>query len=59
MTPCYCAECKRPLTAARITGDNTAWCPQCKNFVATSWFEVPSWIVGVLVVLATIPYLSA
>lgn len=54
MTLCYCAECKTPLTASSICDDNHASCPQCKHYVATSWFEVPSWIVGVLVVLTTI-----
>ena len=54
MTLCYCAECKTPLIASSICDDNHASCPQCKLYVATSCFEVPSWIVGVLVVLTII-----
>lgn len=54
MTLCYCAECKASLTASSICDDNIASCPQCKQYVETSCFEVPSWIVGVLVVLTAI-----
>jgi hypothetical protein len=54
MTACYCADCKTPLTATTICNENTAFCPQCKRFVETSCFEVPSWIMGVLVILTTI-----
>ena len=54
MTLCYCAECRAPLTASGICDGSTASCPQCKHYVATSCFKVPSWTVGVLVVLTTI-----
>jgi len=54
MTLCYCAECKAPLTVSSICNVNIASCPSCKHCVAVACFEVPSWIVGVLVVLTTI-----
>lgn len=45
-SPCYCAECKRPLTESRILDENSAWCPNCKNIVDTTFFQVPAWVLG-------------
>lgn len=51
LSPCYCNECKEPLTAARIIDEANGWCPNCKRVVTTSWFQVPNWAMGVLVFL--------
>ncbi len=47
----YCSSCKMPLDSPRIIGRNMAWCPACETSVILSAFQVPSWTVGVLVVL--------
>lgn len=46
MTPGYCSQCKQTLTVSQISDDNTAWCPDCKDYVVTACFEVPSWVMG-------------
>lgn len=46
LSPCYCGQCKKPLTASRVMDDSHAWCPRCKSIVTTSWFQVPSWVMG-------------
>ena len=53
-TPCYCANCKQALSISRILDSQSAWCPECKEIVDISCFQVQSWIMGVLVVLAAV-----
>ena len=53
LTPCYCNECKKPLTDSRIMDERNGWCPSCKGVVTTSWFQVPSWAMGGLVFIFT------
>jgi uncharacterized paraquat-inducible protein A len=52
MSPCYCANCKTELTVSSISDEDTAGCARCRSVVEMSWFEVPSWLAGLLVVLA-------
>ena len=51
LSPCYCNECKKPLTDSRIMDDRNGWCPRCEGVVTTSWFQVPSWTMAGLVFL--------
>ncbi len=51
LSPCYCNECKDPLTESRLLDESYGWCPRCKGVVTTSWFKVPSWTMGGLVFL--------
>lgn len=51
LSPCYCADCKRPLTASRVLDQQHAWCPGCESVVTTTWFQVPAWTVGMVVFL--------
>lgn len=53
MTPCYCANCKEKLAISRISDENSAWCPQCRRIVDMSCFQVPGWVLGVVVMLMT------
>lgn len=53
MTPCYCANCKKELPICRISDAESAWCPRCKRIVDMSCFQVPGWIVGIVVMLTT------
>jgi len=53
MTSCYCASCKEELAIFRITDEDLAWCPECRRVVDMSWFQVPGWVLGVVVMLAT------
>jgi hypothetical protein len=50
-SPCYCGECKQPLTEARIMDNRSAWCPSCRDFVSVAAFQVEGWVVGVTVFL--------
>ncbi len=50
-SPCYCANCKEPLTAMRIVDEHSAWCPSCREVRETSAFQVESWAIGVAVLL--------
>jgi uncharacterized paraquat-inducible protein A len=52
LSPCYCDQCKKPLTIGRVMDKKHAWCPKCMEIVDTSSFQVKSWTVGVTVVLA-------
>ncbi len=52
-SPCYCNQCKQPLASAGLVEDNLAWCPDCKQLVITSYFQVPAWVVGVVVLLCS------
>jgi hypothetical protein len=52
MTPCYCAACKKELPVASISDEDAAWCPDCRRVVDMSWFQLPSWITALLLVLA-------
>ena len=49
-----CAHCKIDIDRPKIIGQNTAWCSQCRDEVQLSVFETQGWILGVLVVLATV-----
>ena len=51
LSPCYCEECRDPLTDSSILDERYGWCPRCKGVVATSLFQVPSWTMGGLVFL--------
>ena len=51
LSPCYCNECKDPLTESRLLDERYGWCPRCKGVVTTSLFQVPSWAMGGLVFL--------
>ena len=51
LSPCYCDECRTPLTNSRILDERNGWCPRCKEVVTTSSFQVPSWTMGSLVFL--------
>jgi hypothetical protein len=51
LSPCYCDECRTPLTNSRILDERNGWCPRCKEVVTTSSFQVPSWAMGSLVFL--------
>ena len=51
-SPCYCSNCKSALDQSSVIDDRHAWCPDCTAVVKTSWFQVPSWTVGVVVLLA-------
>ena len=51
MTRCYCASCKIELPTSCISKAALAWCPGCRGLVGMSCFQVPSWVVGVLLVL--------
>lgn len=53
MTTCYCASCKEELALFQITDEDLAWCPQCRRIVDMSCFQVPGWVMGVVVMLAT------
>jgi hypothetical protein len=53
LSPCYCGQCKLPLDQTCVIDDQHAWCQDCDACVETSWFQVPSWTVGVLVYLAS------
>lgn len=53
LTPCYCSECKKPLSDSRIMDERNGWCPSCMGVVATSWFQAPSWAMGGLVFIFT------
>ena len=51
-TPGYCAHCKKSLSISKIFDAETAWCPQCREVVGISWFQLQSWVLGVVVLLA-------
>lgn len=48
---CYCAQCKEPLTGARVLDEAHAWCPSCRSIVLKSWFQVPSWTIGATIII--------
>lgn len=51
LSPCYCGQCKRPLTDSRVLDNKHAWCPDCKEIVNSSWFQTKSWTIGATAVL--------
>ena len=51
IAPCYCAKCRRALSTSKIFDPKSAWCPECKNIVDMTCFQVPSWVMGVLMAL--------
>ena len=51
LSPCYCDECRDPLTESRLLDERYGWRPRCKGVVTTSLFQVPSWTMGGLVFL--------
>ena len=50
-TPCYCGSCKKSLSASRVLDSRHAWCPRCQVFVHMASFQLPSWTIGVVVLL--------
>lgn len=51
MTLCYCASCKTELPTSCVSRARLAWCPECRSLVGMSCFQVPGWVVGVLLLL--------
>lgn len=54
ISPCYCSQCKTPMTTGRVVDKSHAWCPNCNQVVDTCAFQVHGWTIGTTVVLALI-----
>ena len=52
MTPAYCSQCKGPLTTPNMLDQHNAFCAKCDRLVVTSCFQVPGWVIGVILLLA-------
>lgn len=53
LCPCYCANCKRPLSDQSLVTCDTAWCPDCESAVTTSAFSIPAWTIATLLLLVS------
>lgn len=49
--PCYCSQCKKPLSESRVLDEHLGWCPTCQSIVDTSWFQMEGWVIGATVFL--------
>lgn len=58
LAPCYCNQCKRPLSQGRVMDNHHAWCPKCKSIVSTASMQIPAWTVGTTALLFLLFFLT-
>ncbi len=49
--PCYCRQCRSPLSHEGGMDDSHAWCSCCQSVVDTSPFHAPAWTIGTTALL--------
>ncbi len=51
LLPCYCRQCRNPLSNEEGVDESHAWCPTCQSVVDTSPFHAPAWTIGTTALL--------